>query len=244
MSDTSAPILAALISAPIAASAVIFQVIYNARATRRAEQNKADEEQKLRRHELALKIIEAIKNDPEHGPTRFAIGLVKVEAVGNWQWSKESNDKALFDLIKTDERGKVYFIPINTRISVGRHPTNDIRLVDPNLSHEDNLVMSRHQSGFVSDEDNVFVEDFHSANGTFVLDPQGTITLELEGDVSELELKSRVMKFTQVPKARRLFDNDIIWIGPFLLRYVKLEENTNLILRPTQQKSRWARWLL
>ena len=59
-----------------------------------------------------------------------------------------------------DGREKI-FVPPNSRLVAGRLPTNEISIDDANLS--------RKHAAFVSDGDDVYVEDLGSSNGSFVL---------------------------------------------------------------------------
>jgi hypothetical protein len=200
--DPSAALWAAVIAGLLSMAGLIFQLWYNAREARRVEKATAAAEHDQRQRELALKIADLVGKD-RAAARRFAIGLVKVEKVGDYAQTE-----------KSDVRGKIYFIPVNSRFSVGRDPENDIHLAEPNLG-DLNLELSRYQCGFVADQQNVVVEDFNSANGTFVNDPSGDKSVDLqEGSV----------KFAKV-RRRTLADRDCIWIGPFVLRFIKLQEN-------------------
>ena len=74
---------------------------------------------------------------------RFAVGLIKV-----------------LHGPAENELGLVCFIPINARVTVGRDAENDLVLSAGDVS--------RLQCGFYSEGRDVFVEDYRSANGTFV----------------------------------------------------------------------------
>jgi pSer/pThr/pTyr-binding forkhead associated (FHA) protein len=191
---------AAVITGTFSMVGLILQLRSNAQGA----QATSKREQEQRQQELALKIVDTISKD-RTAARRFAIGLVKVEKVGEQDES-------------SDERGKVYFIPVNSRITVGRDEENDIHLYDPNLKDK-NRYLSRFQCGFVADQHEVIVEDFISANGTLVSDPNGNETAELEG--------ARV-KFAPV-RHRKLVDGDRIWVGSFVLRFKKLQENRILL---------------
>jgi pSer/pThr/pTyr-binding forkhead associated (FHA) protein len=51
---------------------------------------------------------------------------------------------------------------MNSRVTVGRHQDNDIKLTDEKNS------LSRWHCGFVSDQTGVWLEDYRSINGTSV----------------------------------------------------------------------------
>jgi pSer/pThr/pTyr-binding forkhead associated (FHA) protein len=171
---------------------------------REAQEKTAESERKQRQQELALKIVDTVAKD-RSAARRFAIGLVKVEKVGDTEEENRSN-----------ERGRVYFLPINSRVTVGRDPDNDndIPLREDKLGDR-NRELSRFQCGFVADEHTVVVEDFASANDTLISDPSGSETRKIGG----AQVKFKVVQRQQ------LKDRDLIWVGPFVLRFVKLQEN-------------------
>jgi pSer/pThr/pTyr-binding forkhead associated (FHA) protein len=190
---------------------VILSLLYNGRMARKLQKTTAEAERKQRQRELALKIVDTIGTD-RTAARRFAIGLVKIEKVGH----TEAQHK------QSEERGKVYFLPVNSRVTVGRDSENDIILHDPSLKIGDqdhNRELSRFQCGFVADEYNVVVEDFASKNGTLVSDPNGNKRMNIGG---------REVKFVAVQR-RELSDGDLIWVAPFVLRFVKLQENKILL---------------
>ena len=76
---------------------------------------------------------------------RFAVAIVKVV---------EPTDHV--------EAGKVYFIPMNSRVTVGRSDDNDIVLTD------DENYLSRWHCGFIADQHSVWIDDYESLNGTEV----------------------------------------------------------------------------
>lgn len=98
-------------------------------------------ERTRRQGDLALKISEMVSTEPETA-RRFAIAVMKI-------------------IDGPIDVGMVFFVPVNSRITVGRDPENDIALTDDD-------TLSRFQCGFVSEEDEVCVEDYVSTNGTFV----------------------------------------------------------------------------
>jgi hypothetical protein len=206
-SNPSAPIWAAVVTGTASMIGLIVSLIYNGRMARKLQSTTAVAEQKQRQRELALKIVDTIAAD-RTAARRFAIGLVKIERV---DYTEEHHKQS-------DERGKVYFLPVNSRVTVGRDSENDIILHDPNLKIGDqdhNRELSRFHCGFVADQYSVVVEDFASANGTLVSDPDGNKSTNIGG--SEV-------KFAAV-RRRQLTDGDRIWVAPFVLRFVKLQEN-------------------
>jgi hypothetical protein len=100
-----------------------------------------------RQSELALKISDMVSAKDEDqrraAMRRFAVAVVKVVQPE-----------------KHEEFGKVYFIPMNSRVTVGRHEDNDIVLQDSGN------YLSRWHCGFISDQRNVWIEDYKSKNGT------------------------------------------------------------------------------
>jgi hypothetical protein len=102
-----------------------------------------------RQSELALKISDMVSAADEtsrrSAMRRFAVGLVKI--VGPE---------------KHEEYGNVHFIPMNSRVTVGRSGDNDIVLTDKDVS------LSRWHCGFISDQHRVWLDDYKSSNGTKV----------------------------------------------------------------------------
>jgi hypothetical protein len=102
-----------------------------------------------RQSELALKISDMVsaadKTSRRSAMRRFAVGIVKI--VG----PKEH-----------EEYGNVHFIPMNSRVTVGRSADNDIVLMDKDVS------LSRWHCGFISDQQRVWLDDYKSLNGTKV----------------------------------------------------------------------------
>ena len=76
---------------------------------------------------------------------RFAIGVVKVVKPE-----------------KHPETGKVFFIPMNSRVTVGREDDNDIVLQDTQN------YASRWHCGFIADQTNVWLEDYIAKNPTLL----------------------------------------------------------------------------
>ena len=76
---------------------------------------------------------------------RFAVGIIKVVAPKNHT-----------------EWGKVHFIPMNARVTVGRSEDNDIVLMD------DKESLSRWHCGFIANQHSVWIDDYKSLNGTKV----------------------------------------------------------------------------
>jgi hypothetical protein len=138
-------ILAALIAfVGVVVSAVVSLILawFTARAAVRSEHAK-------RQSELALKISDMVSAADEtsrrSAMRRFAVGLVKVIEPENHE-----------------EVGMVHFIPMNSRVTVGRSKDNDIVLADS----EDTL--SRWHCGFISDQQRVWLDDYNSKNTTKV----------------------------------------------------------------------------
>ncbi len=116
--------------------------------------------------------------------------------------------------------GETRFIPVNSRITVGRDAENDIHLFEELLTIDQNRELSRYHCGFVANQGNVVLEDYNSVNGTFVASPSGTEILEVNG------IETR---FAPIISAQKLADRDLIWVGPFVLRFVQLRANATLI---------------
>jgi hypothetical protein len=80
--DSSSALWAAVITGAVTMIGLILQLGYNAREARRVEKTTAEQEQKQRQRELALKIADLAGKD-RAAARRFAIGLVKIEKVGD-----------------------------------------------------------------------------------------------------------------------------------------------------------------
>lgn len=238
-----APVYAAVIAGSVALVALFVQRSDKAKADKEA----AQADQRQRQRELALKIVESIakenesiaKERDENGkPTvmarrnpgtmarRFAIGLLKIERVGVQEDESTDNEtRTVFTEARgSSVRGETFFIPIYSRVSLGRDKNNDIYLYDQILKidggDDNNRLLSRHQCGFVATQDDVSLEDYYSANGTLVFSPDGEETLQVVKQSGGAE-ESRVVRIKS--SRRRLKDNDLILAGPFLLRFIKLE---------------------
>jgi hypothetical protein len=235
---TLAPVYAAVVAGVFAAGVYLLQRWDKAKADKEA----AEADQRQRRRELALKIVESIAKEnesiseerDENGKStaraqrrqgtmarRFAIGLLKIERVGVQIAANSDNKTRTFTESKENSvKGKAFFIPIYTRVSLGRDENNDIHLYDQTLDHDNNRVLSRHQCGFVATQDDVSLEDYYSTNGTLVFSPDGKETLRMVKESGGAEEK-RVVRIKN--SQRRLKDGDLILVGPFLLRFIKLE---------------------
>lgn len=77
---------------------------------------------------------------------RFAVGIIKFAPL-------ETNG---------EQQGIVHYIPLNSRVTLGRDPQNDLRLPDPER------YVSRFHFGLVSELEDVYIEDYLSRNGTWV----------------------------------------------------------------------------
>jgi len=198
-------VLGAALLTGIAALVVQFMQLS---AKARAEQQTAIAEWRQRQRELALKIVETIAANRGEA-RRFAVGLVKVEHVSYLQEGNSSN-----------QRGETRFIPVNSRITVGRDAENDIHLSEELLTADQNRELSRYHCGFVANQENVVLEDYNSTNGTLVASPSGTEILEVNG------IETR---FSAISSPQILADRDLIWVGPFVLRFVQLKANETLI---------------
>lgn len=132
-----------------------------------------------RQSDLTLKLADLIASDnPDirlSAYRRFAIGIIKVI-------EPEDHDAA----------GLVYFMPMNTRVTVGRHEDNDIVLEGAHIA------VSRWHCGFIASDCQVWVDDYLSTNGTIVNEQivEGPTQLR-DGDVIEItpfKLKYRAIK--------------------------------------------------
>lgn len=135
--------------------------------------------EKLRRQsDLALQIANLISSKDEEtkraAMRRFAVGIVKVI-------KPESHPEA----------GRVYFIPMNSRVTVGRASDNDIVLNDAELS------LSRWHCGFVASQDKVWIDDFRSSNGTCV-NGEEICQSTLLGGQSHIKLGPFVLRYSSV----------------------------------------------
>jgi hypothetical protein len=131
-------------------------------------QNTVRLEQAKRQSELALKISELV-SAPDKGQRvaamrRYAVAVVKI-----------------VQPVDHSERGMVYFIPMNSRITVGRADENDIVLKD-----EQNFL-SRWHCGFIADQKRVWIDDYKSTNGTRLRGIEITEPQELKND-DEIEI--------------------------------------------------------
>jgi hypothetical protein len=131
-------VIAAIISLVVAAIVAYFQ----GRAAARREIARRQSDLSV---EVTKLLIEG--DNTKTVAKRFAVGLVKI-----------------LNGPLDGEIGAVCFIPINSRVTVGREPDNDLVLAAANVS--------RLQCGFYCEGRDIFVEDYRSANGTFVNDKQ------------------------------------------------------------------------
>lgn len=140
-SDISTALIA-LIGVILSALISVVLAWYTAKRTATSEQVK-------RQSELALRISDLVSNKDGDvrlaALRRFAIAIIKVE-----------------EPVGHPEVGKVYFIPMNARVTVGRSDDNDIVLKDKNN------YLSRWHCGFIADQHNVWIDDYCSINGTSV----------------------------------------------------------------------------
>jgi FHA domain len=136
-------------AATIALIGVLFSAAVSAVIAWITSYNTTRLEQVKRQTELALQISQIISVRDTGVQTsamrRFAVAIIKVlEPVGHKQ------------------QGLVYFIPMNSRITIGRDDDNDIVLKD-----EKNWL-SRWHCGLIADQRNVWIDDYASTNGTEV----------------------------------------------------------------------------
>jgi hypothetical protein len=139
LSSLYAPIVAAVVTSLVVAAIVGF---FQGRSAARREIARRQSDISV---EMTKLLIEG--GNTKAVAKRFAVGLVKI-----LNGPLES------------ELGAVCFIPINSRITVGREPDNDLVLTAANVS--------RLQCGFYSEGRDIFLEDYRSASGTFVNDKQ------------------------------------------------------------------------
>ncbi len=159
-------------------SALIAFVVAHVQAGRTARR-----EVGVRQRDLSIEVTKLLLNQAtaQAAARRFAVGVAKitVDALGN-------------------DKGKILFIPINSRVTIGRDSSNDICLGGDTLS--------RFHCGLVSEGERVFLEDYCSTNGTRVggqrLEPGATREL-VTGD--EIELPSYTILFRAVHRSSLLF---------------------------------------
>lgn len=136
-----------------------------------------------RQSELALKISELVSSKDETirkaAMRRFAVAIFKISAP----------DSAP----KHKEEGVVHFIPMNSRVTVGRDEDNDITLEVQDRS------LSRWHCGFISDRDAVWIDDYRSLNGTHV-NGKAISTPCLLKDADEITVGRFKMTFRYVGK--------------------------------------------
>jgi cell division protein FtsL len=130
----SVSLLTALISAVV--SVIVAQI--QASRTARNELSK-------RQSDLSIEVSKLLIRDETAvgAARRFAIGVAKV-----------LDDK------HGGQQGLVCFIPIYSRVTIGRDSSNDIVLNGPTLS--------RFHCGFFSEAQAIYIEDYRSTNGTRV----------------------------------------------------------------------------
>lgn len=137
-----------------------------------------------RQNELALTISELVSSTDlevrKAAMRRFAVGIVKI-----------------IEPKTHPERGKVYFIPMNSRVTVGRSDDNDI------IIKEERGWLSRWHCGFISDQHNVWIDDYKSHNGTRV-------------------------NGVDIVESTMLKSGDDIEIGPYKLHFRAIRGNTIL----------------
>jgi hypothetical protein len=121
-------------------SALVSVVVAQLQATRAARS-----EIRKRQSDLSVEVSKLlIQDDTAVGAARrFAIGVAKV-----------------LDDPHGDKKGLVCFIPINSRVTIGRDTSNDVVL--------DATLVSRFHCGFFSESQEVYLEDYRSTNGTTV----------------------------------------------------------------------------
>jgi hypothetical protein len=145
-SSPSVPNTAAAI---IALVGVILSAIVSAALAWLTARNTIRSEHSKRQSELALKISDLVSAQDADARRaamrRFAVGIVKVVEPKNHP-----------------EQGKVHFIPMNSRVTVGRSDDNDIVLKDKENS------LSRWHCGFIANQHSVWIDDYKSLNGTNV----------------------------------------------------------------------------
>src|SRR5664279_1336552 len=136
-----------VIAAFIAVGGVVASVLVSVIVAKISARDAVRSEQTKRQSELALKISDIVSSKDEDlrkaAMRRFAVAVVKV--------TQPKNNK---------EYGMVYFIPMNSRVTVGRDKDNDIVL------DLEERYLSRWHCGFLSDQRNVWIEDYKSTNGT------------------------------------------------------------------------------
>jgi hypothetical protein len=161
-----------IIVAVIAAAGVVIGALVSATiafwTARTTAKNTLASDYSKRQIELALKISELVSDpDPDRRKAamrRFSVAVVKtVEPKDHGEW------------------GRVHFVPMNSRITIGRKDDNDIVLDD------DKGTLSRHHCGLLSDQRNVWIDDYSSLNGTKVNgQPIKGSTLLKDGDRIEI----------------------------------------------------------
>ncbi|QCB39050.1 FHA domain-containing protein [Sphingobium sp. PAMC28499] len=130
------PIWGTLSAALIAACASIF-VAYRT----------VSKENRKRRGEIAIEITRLLldPNTSQGAQRRFAVGILKIQS--------EPPERVV-------HKGIVLFVALNSRVTIGRDPGNDLM-----LSADD---ISRFHCGLISEGEHVFLEDYCSTNGVHV----------------------------------------------------------------------------
>ena len=188
---------------------VLIQLNQNAKMAREAQRLLSEREEAQRQRELAFKIVESIKTDPT-ATRRYATGLLKIELI------VDDDNNSIDDSAKN----RAYFIPMNSRVTLGRDKDNDVQLLPDDPHGEGRRIatqLSRTHCSLVADDRDVTVEDLYSLNGTFVSDTKGVESLKMDDGT--------LVKFSRVTTSKKLCDGDRIWVGPYILRFRKLVEN-------------------
>jgi hypothetical protein len=131
------PLATALLSGCIALIVARFQAERTAESAIRARQR-----------DLSIEVTKLLLDSRtrEAAARRFAVGVAKV----------------VTDPRDSDVRGTTLFVPINSRVTIGRDPSNDIVLP--------HITVSRFHCGLVSEGQKVFVENYGSHNGLHIGD--------------------------------------------------------------------------
>jgi hypothetical protein len=115
----------------------------------RVAQRAARGEYDRRQSELALQISEIVSSEEpqvrQAAMRRFAVAVLRVK--------RPSGHAAA---------GSVFFVPMNSRITIGRDDSNDVVLKD------DKNYLSRWHCGLMANSHDVWIDDYESTNGTAV----------------------------------------------------------------------------
>ena len=145
MISTRNKVLNVLLPAVISAGVAVLGLFFTWDQAQRSALRTAQHDFATRQAELAVTVSKMISENKD-AARRFAIGIIKFAPA-------DAN---------REQAGIVHYIPLNSRVTLGRDPKNDLILPDPDR------YVSRFHFGLVSELEDVYIEDYLSRNGTWV----------------------------------------------------------------------------